>query len=73
MQLLLQLLELPFQIRFPLLGLLEELLRHVQLRDLGLEQVVDQFELGDPCSEPVVDLEEAVVGLGRLEVAVVLG
>lgn len=43
MQFLFQFVELPFQIGFPLLGLLEELLRHVELRYLGLEQVVDQF------------------------------
>ena len=71
-QLLFQLLELLFQIGFPLLGLLEELLSHVELRHLGLEQVVDQFELGDSRFESVVDLQEVVVGLGRLEVSVVL-
>ena len=71
-QFLFQFVELPFQIGFALLGLLEQLLRHVELRYLCLEEVVDQLELGDPRFESVVNLQEAVVGLRGLEVSVVL-
>lgn len=74
-----QLLNLPLQIillllrlLLPLLRLLEGLSSHVELRYLGPEKVVDHLQLVDACSEAVVSLDEAIVGLRRLEVSVVL-